>query len=400
MALITKQPKTRSQFIVFILTMTLMSMIGIFSSDIYLPSMPSMANVFNVDYSVIQKTITYYLIGLGSFQLICGPIADRFGRRKTVIVGMLIYSLASIGCVFSTHLDMLFTCRFIQAIGACTGLIMGRTIIGDLYDKKQAMHIFSIVLPLITISPIIAPVIGGYVQQFFGWRYVMAFTVLFGAILLLLITRYIGETMPGKPVKLSLKSVLTNNLRLFLVFDFMFHCLIIGLMYSNWFSYLANSAFIYKSFGLSVSFIGYCYMSQSLSSMLGSVTLKSVLKKYNNPVGINLVALSGVTIITITMLFLGERSFWWFLGLITAMTFFNGILMPTNISAAVSIANEFDSSLGGTASGLIGFIQIISGAIGSILVGFVAHTAHNLAIILTTVSIIALGLTLFKIRKT
>ncbi|MEJ2632287.1 MAG: MFS transporter [Acidihalobacter sp.] len=184
MALLVKKPDTKPQFVVFIAAMVMMSMIGIFSSDIYLPSMPYMASYFGVDYGVIQKTITVYLVGLAVFQLFYGPISDHFGRRRVLIAGLTIYIAASLGCVLSSSVTQLLLFRFFQAVGACAGLVMGRTIVTDMFDKSESPHVFSIVLPFVAMSPAIAPVIGGHVQELLGWRFVMAFTVLFGSVLL------------------------------------------------------------------------------------------------------------------------------------------------------------------------------------------------------------------------
>jgi MFS transporter, DHA1 family, multidrug resistance protein len=398
--LLQKQPNTKKQFFLFIVSMVMMSMIGIFSSDVYLPSMPAMASYFSVDYSLIQKTITVYLIALALFQLFYGALSDHIGRRPVVITGVIIYCAASIACALSSTIGQLLCFRFIQAMGACAALVMGRTIISDLYNKKESLQIFSIVLPIITISPVLAPVLGGYIQHALGWRYVMGTSLIFGTILLFLILFFMGETIPKKKTNaFKVKSIVKQNFQLIKVFDFFFHCLIVGLLYSNWFSYLANSAFIYHSFGLSVTLIGFCYMSQSFSSMTGSFLLKKLLKREVSVITITLVSLSSMFVIAIPMLIFTQQSLPWFLILITAMMFFYGMLLPSNIGAAISSALEHHESVGGTASGLLGFIQILGGAIGTALVGFYPHDIKHLMLIMMTVFAIAILLTVYKMFR-
>lgn len=387
---IVDKPSARMQFLVFIVAMVMMSVIGIFSSDIYLPSMPNMATYFGVDYSVIQKTITVYLIGLAAFQLLYGPISDHFGRKKTLMVGLGIYIVASVGCVFSLSIEQLLIFRFLQGVGACAALVMGRTIVTDIFNKVEAPHIFSIVLPFVAMSPAIAPVIGGHVQDLLGWRYVMAFTVLFGVVLMGVVFFYMGETLsnikfkPFEPMSLVLK-----NMHLLRVSRFVSYCLVIGCVYSNWFAYLSDSAYIYKSFGLTASLIGYCYISQSLSSVAGSFTLKRLLRTMRIDTIIGL-ALLGNLFVCGLLIVLGYINIWWFLGLVTFMAFTNGMLLPANISSAMSAAVHEDVSLGGTASGLVGFIQIGGAVIGTWLVSEVPQHAASLGVVLTGFMVFAI----------
>jgi len=275
----------------------MMSMIGLISSDIYLPSMPYIAHYFHEDYRIIQRTITVYLIGLAIFQLIYGPVSDHFGRKRTLQFGVCLYILASLSCTLSSNITMLMISRFFQAIGASASLVMGRCMVSDIYDRQETTRIFSIVLPMVSLSPAIAPVIGGYLQTLLGWRAVLAFTVIFGTFLLLIITTQLGETLPRNTRKnFHIKIIIKNNLHLFGSSQFLIYTLVVGATYCSWFAYLANSSYVYRTFQLPANIVGYCYISQSLAAIIGSRTAKHSINLFElNPllfiaISINLLA--------------------------------------------------------------------------------------------------------------
>lgn len=384
------KPHPGRQFFWFILAVGMMSMIGIISSDIYLPSMPYMATYFHTEYAVIQKTITVYLVGLAIFQLLYGPLSDHFGRKSTLQVGLLIYIGASIACTLSTSITALMIARFFQAIGACSGLVIGRCIISDIYDRQESANIFSIILPIVALSPAIAPVIGGYLQVSLGWRMVFTVSIVFGVVLFFIVLTQIKETLSFNTRKsFHPKIILYNNIDLLRATKFILYSLIVGAVYCSWFAYLADSSYIYQSFLLTPDQVGYCYISQSLASIIGTFTSKRIIRNVTIDrmiLSAILINLTGVTL----MLFIGHIAVWFFLLSITIAAFANGILLPLNISSAMSSAVGYNAKLGGSASGLLGFIQIGGGALGTLVVSFMPHTALTLSLVLMGCMIFAL----------
>ena len=126
----------------FLFMLMLMSAAGLVGSDVYLPMLPELGKQLLRDPHEMQFTLGIYLLGLSLGQLMLGPLTDRFGRRKLLIGGMVIYFLASLGCAAAINYPMLLTFRFIQAMGACSGLIIGRAIVGDVYDAQQSAKRF------------------------------------------------------------------------------------------------------------------------------------------------------------------------------------------------------------------------------------------------------------------
>jgi DHA1 family bicyclomycin/chloramphenicol resistance-like MFS transporter len=382
----------------FIITLAMMSMIGLISSDIYLPSMPYIAGYFNVNHSMVQNTITIYLIGLAFFQLIYGPISDVFGRKKTLIIGLLIYIISSIVCMLSPSILVLFVARFFQAIGACSGLVMGRSIIADIFDKKQSAHVFSIILPIVAMSPAISPVIGGHLQDWIGWHASFGFSVVFGIVLLYLVIWHLDESLKSfSHNKFNPMMIINRNLTLFKSVEFVFYTLIVGIIYCSWFSYLTASSYIYTSFGLNASLIGYCYISQSLASVAGSITSKRAIKR----ISINMMILLAFFIGLFGAMFIhlcGSELFEFLIG-ITIMAFANGILLPLNISQAMSAAVEYNPGISGTASGLLGFFQIGFGAFGAFFISLIRPDISSLSWFLTMCILIGIIMISVPIRR-
>src|SRR5690349_9664569 len=122
----------------FLLILMLLSTAGLVGSDVYLPSLPEMGNVFHRNQHDMQLTLGVYLVGLSIGQLILGPITDRFGRKKLLVIGMLVYFIASLSCIYAHAYYQILIIRLVQAFGACSGLIIGRAIVGDLFDVKEA----------------------------------------------------------------------------------------------------------------------------------------------------------------------------------------------------------------------------------------------------------------------
>ncbi|OAJ33959.1 Inner membrane transport protein YdhC [Piscirickettsiaceae bacterium NZ-RLO1] len=324
------------------------------------------------------------MIGLACFQLVYGPISDIYGRKPTLLLGLFIYIIASIFCTFSHSLLILLIARFFQAIGACSGLVIGRCIVSDLYDKKGVVRIFSIVLPFVAMSPAIAPVFGGYLQSFFGWRAAFACTILFGILLFAIVFYKIEKTIIKKEKqfqKFNIKRVIFNNFKLICLPSFRSYTFVVGSVYCGWFSYLAVSSHIYASFNLSSSQVGYCYISQSLASVFGSFALKKILDKLINNKIVYIVFMINLIAILI-MYFIGSINVLFFIMSITITAFCNGIFLPLFIGYAMGSAAEYKPQAVGSASGLIGFIQISGGALGTVVVSLLPFTVHFLALAL------------------
>lgn len=173
-----------------------LAMVSPFSIDTFYPSFPAIAQEFSLTSWQIQQTITVYMVPFALMTLVQGPLSDALGRRPVVLVGLVIYSLASVACVFAPSFAFLLVFRALQGMSAGVGMAVGRAIIRDLHEGPQAQKLMSAITMIFSIAPAIAPVLGGWIHVWFGWRYVFGFMVFTGLTLVLLSYLLLPETHP------------------------------------------------------------------------------------------------------------------------------------------------------------------------------------------------------------
>ena len=156
--------------IVVILILGLLSALGPFSIDLYLPGFPEIASELNTTTSRVALSLSSYFIGVSIGQMIYGPLLDRYGRLIPLLVGLCIYLFASVGIVFVNTVDGLIIARFIQALGGCAGMVTARALVRDLFSTSETAKVFSLLMLVIAISPIVAPTLGGYATAEWGWQ--------------------------------------------------------------------------------------------------------------------------------------------------------------------------------------------------------------------------------------
>src|ERR1700722_20383426 len=148
------------------------------------PPLPLLARVFDRGPAEVQLVLTLYFLGIAGGQLIYGPVSDRFGRRPVLIAGLLLFLGGTALCGFAPSLPVLIAGRVAQAVGACAGLVLGRAIIRDVYDRDASARGIALVMMAMTLAPAVSPAIGAYVSQWFGWRAMFALHAVFGVMVL------------------------------------------------------------------------------------------------------------------------------------------------------------------------------------------------------------------------
>ena len=174
--------------------LTALVALGPMSTDLYLPSLPALTAYFGVGEAAGQLTLSAFLLGLAGGQIIYGPLSDRYGRRPVLLFGVGLYAAASIVCAFAPSIEALVIARFCQACGACVGPVLGRAVVRDVYGREGAARIMSYMSAAIALAPAIGPIIGGFVETWFGWRANFVVLLLYGAAALALTFLLLPET--------------------------------------------------------------------------------------------------------------------------------------------------------------------------------------------------------------
>ncbi|HUR11549.1 MAG TPA: Bcr/CflA family efflux MFS transporter, partial [Flavitalea sp.] len=182
-----------------ILILGLLSAIGPFSIDMYLPGFPNIADDLHTTVDYVSYSLSSFFIGISVGQLIVGPLLDRFGRKRPLYIGLIIYVIASLGCAVSSSVEMLIGFRLLQALGCCVGMVAPRAIVRDIFPVHESAKVFSLLILILGVSPIIAPTIGSYLITSLGWHSVFFVMAVITSLLLLASFFFLAESRPPDP---------------------------------------------------------------------------------------------------------------------------------------------------------------------------------------------------------
>ncbi len=348
-----------------ILTLILLAGLSALALNIFLPSLPGMTAYFETDYRLMQLSVAVYLAVNATLQLILGPVSDRFGRRPVIIGGLLIFLLATLGCIFSTNVWVFLAFRMIQAT-IVAAMVLSRAIVRDMVPEAQAASMIGYVTMGMAVVPMIGPAIGGVLDEAFGWQ--ASFWALFalGAVVTWLAWSDLGETAPlqGR----SFAEQLTEYPALFASPRFWGYALASALTSGSFFAYLGGAPYVGdKVFGLSPSELGLLFGAPAIGYFLGNFASG----RFSVRVGVNRMVLWGTLVTTsgvalnLALFYAGLGSAYSFFGFMTLMGLGNGMTIPNATAGALSVRPH----LAGTASGLAGALMIGGGAALSALAG-------------------------------
>lgn len=339
-----------------------------FSIDMYLPAFPSIAKGLNTEISKVTLSLTSYFIGISFGQLIYGPVTDKFGRKKPLIFGLFLFTIAAIGCALSTSINQLIFMRVILALGGCVGMVVSRAVVRDLFPASEIAKIFSTLMLIVGVAPIIAPTIGGWVVVHYSWNMIFYFLSVNALALLLAVYFFLPESKKPDPTKsLKIKSVLNDYKIVLSDKTFLFYALIGSIASGGLFSYISGSSFVFiEYFGISESHFGMIFGLNAFGFIAGTQCNRFLLNKFSSYQIIKTASfvLFGVALVLIILLFLQQFSIISLISLLFAFLFLLGLLSPNSTAMALSPFSEN----AGSASALIGFIQMFCGALWSALV--------------------------------
>ncbi|CAH0335812.1 Bicyclomycin resistance protein [Flavobacterium sp. CECT 9288] len=395
---------SRSQYIKLILILGSLTALGPFSIDMYLPGFAGIAKDLNTTVANVSLTLSSYFIGISAGQLLYGPLLDRFGRKKPLFIGMLVYILASLGCVFVTDIDTFIGLRFIQAIGSCGATVASVSMVRDLFPVKDIPKVFSMLMLVVGLSPMLAPTIGGYITEDFGWHTVFFILMCMGILILIAALLGLPNTfVPDTTISLKPKPIVTGFISILKVSQFYTYAFAGAIAFSGLFTYVAASPIIFMDiYKVDAKTYGWIFAFMSLSFISASQLNSLLLRRFRSDQMI-IGALVVQSIISIVFLFLALKGLLGLYETIAMLFIFLACLGISNPNTAGLTLAPFEKNAG-SASALMGAIQLGLGAMASFAVGlFVKNSILPMVFILTTSTIIALIILILgkkRIKKT
>ncbi|QXH36409.1 multidrug effflux MFS transporter [Pseudomonas muyukensis] len=246
-----------------------LSAFGPLAIDFYLPAFPAMAHAFATDEKHVQTTLAAYFLGLSLGQLAYGPVADRFGRRIPLLFGVGLFTLASLACAYAPNLDSLIVARFVQALGGCAGMVLSRAIVSDKCDAVASAKVFSQLMLVMGLAPILAPMLGGVLVNVAGWQSIFLALSLFSAACLVAVGLGLPESLPAHVPRQPLSGALRQYLRLLGDRVFVGHALTGGVAIAGMFAYIAGSPFVFiKLYGVPAEHYGWLFGTNAAGFIL------------------------------------------------------------------------------------------------------------------------------------
>lgn len=381
----------KAKYFKLILILGSLTALGPFSIDMYLPGFAGIANDLNTSVANVSMTLSSYFIGISAGQLLYGPLLDRFGRKKPLFIGLLVYILASLGCVFVTDIDTFIGLRFVQAIGSCAATVASVSMVRDLFPVKDIPKVFSLLMLVVGLSPMLAPTVGGYVTEYYGWHVVFFILMCMG--ILILLAAEIGLPTTFKPdtsISLKPKPIITNFLTIIKEPQFYTYAFAGSIAFSGLFTYVAASPILFMDiFKVDAKTYGWIFAFMSLSFIGASQLNSFLLKKYSSEQMI-FGSLIVQTCVSILFLALAMNSLLGLYETITLLFLFLACLGISNPNTAGLTLAPFSKNAG-SASALMGAIQLGLGALASFAVGvFVKNSMLPMVLIITVSTVLAL----------
>ncbi|OXB00257.1 multidrug effflux MFS transporter [Flavobacterium pectinovorum] len=382
---------TTKKYIKLILILGSLTALGPFSIDMYLPGFSGIAKDLHTTVAKVSMSLSSYFIGISAGQLLYGPLLDRFGRKMPLFIGLLVYIIASLGCVYVTDIDAFIFLRFIQAIGSCAATVASVAMVRDLFPVKDIPKVFSLLMLVLGLSPMLAPTIGGYVTEDYGWHTVFFILMCMG--IAILIAAQVGLPNSFKPdtsISLKPKPIINNFLKVLKEPQFYTYAFTGSIAFSGLFTYVAASPIIFMDiYHVDAKTYGWIFAFMSSVSFIGSSQLNSVLLKRFSSEQMIFGALIAQSVISIVFLILALNNLLGLYETSIMLFLFLGCLGISNPNTAGLTMAPFAKNAG-SASALMGAIQLGLGALASFAVGvFVKNSVAPMVIIMTATTIIA-----------
>jgi DHA1 family bicyclomycin/chloramphenicol resistance-like MFS transporter len=383
---------SRWQRLELLLLLGLLQALAPVSIDMYLPAMPQLETVFHVSAAAVESTMVTFLAGFAVGQLLYGPLTDRFGRKPPLYFSLVLFTLASAACAFSPDITTMSALRLFQAIGACGGSVIARAMVRDVFPPSELRRVFSMLVLVLGVSPILAPLLGSYLLLWFGWRSAFLAQATIGALLFVGMHFRLRESLSQNAQRpLDLRSIMGAYGRLFQDRTFLGASAVCGFSSAGAFAYIASAPFVFMSF--------YKVPTEQFGWLFGSVAAGMVGAAQINgrmPQRIPLWRILRVAnLVQLAVAILLAVAVWTGMGGLPVIYFAifvyiaaQGFVFPNGST----IAMTRHATMAGTASALLGTNQFVIAAFATAFLGSVANPAVPMAVVILVCAAISTAL--------
>ncbi|HHW6207970.1 TPA: multidrug effflux MFS transporter [Staphylococcus aureus] len=388
---------------IFIIILGSLTAIGALSIDMFLPGLPDIRHDFQTTTSNAQLTLSMFMIGLAFGNLFAGPISDSTGRRKPLIIAMIIFTLASLGIVFIHNIWLMVALRFLQGVTGGAAAVISRAIASDMYSGNELTKFMALLMLVNGIAPVVAPTIGGIILNYSVWRMVFVILTIFGFVMVIGSLLKVPEslTVTNRESSSGLKTMFKNFKILLKTPRFVLPMLIQGMTFVLLFTYISASPFIIqKIYGMTAIQFSWMFAGIGITLIISSQLtgyLVDFIDSQKLMRGMTMIQIIGVILVTIVLL--NHWNFW-----ILAIGFIILIAPVTGVATlGFTIAMDESSSGRGSSSSLLGLVQFLFGGVASPLVGVKGEDnpiPYIIIIIATAVILIILQIYNMRVFKT
>ena len=349
----------------------LLSAVGPFAIDMYLPAFPAIADDLHTDISLVQLSLTSYFGAVALFQVIFGPVSDRIGRKAPIYFGLALYIAGAVGCALTGSIGGLIGFRFLQGIGGCAAIICTRAIVRDLHTGAEAAKLMATIMLVFSISPMLAPLAGSTLAEMAAWRAIFWIIAGIGGLAIGLTFFFLPETRPPQTRNVGPATKVIGDYW-FLLKDRLFlgHVFIGALAQATFFSYLGGSSAVFQgTYGLSATEYGLFFAFNAVAFIGGAQVNSTLIRRFGAG---RLVMAMVLTLLVMTgslmlLLLAGATSFWVMIPFLFISFGCLGSIMPTTAVLAL----DPHGPLAGTAAALMGTLQLAFGATAIAVVGLI-----------------------------
>ena len=363
------------------LLLSFLTALGPLSMDMYLPSLPDIGRTLGAPVLQVQLTISSYLFGFAAGQIFYGPVSDRLGRRPVLLAALVVYALATVGCAMAQSIRALIALRFLQALGGAGAIVLARAVVRDLYSGVRAGRELSLMGAVTGVAPIIAPVIGGGLQTFFGWRATFVLLVICAFVIGATAARLLPETLRERPkTPFSLRGMAVLYRSVAVHHGFLANLAILTASFVGLFAWISGAPVVMQSvvYGLSPFAFGVTFAVGATGFVLGTLLAARIVIRFglDRLIGIGTAAMACGGLLMALVVALALAHVLWFVGAMTLYLAGIGFALPSTMAGALTPFPD----RAGTASSVMGLVQQSGAAITAAAVGaYLGHSAWPVA---------------------